>query len=512
MPETATEAKAPARANDVSISDAGPSRKKLTIRVPAETVSEKLKESLDTLAVEADLPGFRRGRAPKALLEKRFGPTLRTETKKQLVTEAFAKAVEESKLRIVGDPIGDHLEKVEVTDGKPLVFEIEVEVMPEFELPPLDGIEVKRPTIEVTDAMVDDEIRKLCVNEGRLEERPEPEPGDYITGRGIMKGEDGTEFYNIPGAVIQVPSADKAGRGMILGILVDDFATQLGLPKPGQTASVRATGPDNHEIEKVRGAKLTITFQVDRVDRINPASVEDVVKGFGFSGEPQLREVIRTRLDQRVMVQQQAAMRQQVAAHLISSTAMDLPERLTAQQAARTLERQRLEMMYRGIEPATIEERMAELRAGSGRIAADELKLIFVLARAAEDLKVRVEEAEVNGRIAQLAMERNMRPEALRQELIQRNQVGTVVQQVREHKTLDTILAKAKVTDVPAEEFNRAVAPSRPQPRPKKPDAKAEAGEAAAPAKGEKAREKVKAEKADSDKDARPAKKKKKDD
>ncbi len=511
MPETATEAQAPpTRANDVSITDAGPSRKKLTIKVPAETVSEKLKESLDTLAVEADLPGFRRGRAPKALLEKRFGPTLRTETKKQLVTEAFAKAVEESKLRIVGDPIGEHLEKVEVADGKPLVFEIEVEVMPEFDLPPLDGIEVKRPTIEVTDAMVEDEIRKLCVNEGRLEERPAPEPGDYITGRGIMKGEDGTEFYNIPGAVIQVPTQDKGGRGMILGILVDDFATQLGLPKPGQTATVRAIGPDNHEIEKVRGAELTITFQVDRVDRINPASIEDVVKGFGFASEQQLREVIRTRLDQRVMVQQQAAMRQQVAAHLISSTAMDLPERLTAQQAARTLERQRLEMMYRGIEPATIEERMAELRAGSGRIAADELKLIFVLARAAEDLKVRVEEAEVTGRIAQLAMERNMRPEALRQELIQRNQVGAVVQQVREHKTLDTILARAKVADVPAEEFNRAVAQSRPQPRPKKPaSAKTEADEAPAPAKGEKAKaEKAKAEKADSDKDAKPKKKK----
>lgn len=498
MSQTATEA----RPNTVSIKDAGPSRKRLTIEVPAETVTDKLKDSLETLAVEADMPGFRRGRAPRALVQKRFGTALRAEAKKQLVSEAFAKAVEDHKLRIVGDPVGDHIEKVELADGKPLVFDVEVEVMPEFELPSLDGIEVKKPIIQVTDQMVEAELRRLCVNEGRLEERQKPEPGDYITGRGIMKGEDGTEFYNIPGAVIQVPPPEKEGRGMILGILVDDFASQLGLPVAGDTVTIKATGPENHEIEGVRGAKLTLTFQVERVDRIIPAPAEQIVRTYGFENEQQLRDVMKARLDQRAMVSQQAAMRQQIAAHLVESTTMDLPERLTAQQAARTLERQRMELMYRGVEATTIEERMAELRASSGLIAAGELKLIFILARAAEELKVRVEEAEVNGRIAQMAMERNMRPEALRQELIQRNQVAAIVQQVREHKTLDAILNKAKITEVSADEFNKAVE-SRAQQRPKKP-AKSDADEA--PAKGEKA----KADKTDaSEKGVKSPKKKK---
>ncbi len=497
MPETATET----RSNTVSIADAGPSRKKLTITVPAETVTEKLKDSLDTLSVEAELPGFRRGRAPRALIEKRFGPTLRSEAKKQLVTEAYARAVEEHKLRVVGDPVGDHIEKAEIAEGKPLVFEVEVEVMPEFELPSLDGIEVKKPVIEVTDAMVEEELRRLCINEGQLQERPAPEPGDYITGRGIMTGEDGSEFYNIPGAVIQVPPPEKEGRGMILGIMVEDFARQLGLPRPGETATVKAVGPENHEIESVRGASLTMTFQVERVDRIIPASIEDVVKGFGFENEGQLRDVIRTRLDQRAMVQQQAAMRQQVAAHLVRATAMALPERLTAQQAARTLERQRLELMYRGVEQTTIEERMAELRAASGRLAADELKLMFVLAKVAEDLKVRVDEAEVNGRIAQLAMERNTRPEALRQELIQRNQVGLVVQQVREHKALDAVLARAKIVEVPLDEFNKAAEESRARSR-----AEAPAPRAPAPRKAAKdeADEEPAAKKPDRSKKAEP--------
>lgn len=500
MPQTATEAPA----NTVSIADAGPSRKKLTIEVPAAVVTGKLRESLDTLSVEAQVPGFRRGRVPRALLERKFGPSLRDEAKKQIVAEAYAKAVEDHKLRVVGDPFSDQMDKAEIAEGKPLTFEVEVEVMPEFALPPLDGIAVKKPIIPVTDEMVDGELKKLCVNEGKLEERPAPEPGDYLTGRGIMTVEDGTEVYNIPGAVVQIPMPDKDGRGMILGIMVEDFSKQFDLPKPGATATVRATGPEQHEVEKVRGAKLTMTFQVERVDRIIPAAVDDIVKAFGFEGEAQLREVIRQRLTQRAAVEQQSAMRQQVASHLMAGTEIALPQRLTAQQAYRTLERQRMELMYRGVEQATIEERISELRAASARIAAEELKLFFVLGRAAEELKVRVEEAEVNGRIAQMAMERNARPEALRQELIQKNQIGFVVQQVREHKTLDAILAKAKVTEMPVEEYNKSVAASRPAAKP--PKAKAESDAPKPKAKAEPDAPKAKAPAAKAEADDKPAK------
>src|SRR5438067_1499524 len=149
---TATE-----QANTVTISDAGPSRKKVSISVPAATVTAKLKESLDTLAVEADLPGFRRGKAPRGLVEKRFGTAVRNETKRQLVAQAFQDAVKEHKLQVVGEPVSEMLEGVAITEGKSLDFDIEVEVMPTFELPKLDGIEVRKPLIDVTDTMVADE-------------------------------------------------------------------------------------------------------------------------------------------------------------------------------------------------------------------------------------------------------------------------------------------------------------------------------------------------------------------
>lgn len=445
--------------NNVTIEDAGPSRKKLSIVVPADVVDEKIAESLSTLAVEADMPGFRRGKAPRALIEKKFGTAVRREAKSQIIAGAYQEAVEEHELKVVGDPIAEDVADVELEDGKELSFDVEVEVVPQFDMPELDGIDILKPTFEVTDDLIKAEVDKLCINEGELEPRDDPEAGDYLTGHGVMVGtadgdDEPTTFHDIKGAVVQIPPADKDGKGMILGVLVDDFAKQLGTPKVGDTATIKVTGPENHEIEKIRGTDLTITFAVERIDRIIPAELDTVVERYGFASADQLNEAVKVRLTQRVLVRQQTAMRQQLSKHLVDNTEIDLPARLTEQQAQRTLDRRRMELMYRGVGAEDIESHMAELRAGSADVAARDLKLFFILMHAADDLEVTVSEAEINGRIAQMAQEQGQRPEKLRQELITNNRVGAIYQQLREHKAMDAILKKAKIEEVSAEDFN----------------------------------------------------------
>lgn len=433
----------------VKVSDAGPSRKKLAFTIPADRVTTKLKEQFDTLVGQAQLPGFRRGKAPRGLVERQFGAGVRADTKQQLIGEAYGKAVEEHKLKVIGEPSAEKLGELELKEGQPLVFEVEVEVQPEFELPKVDGLAIKKPKLTTTDAMVDDEINKILINEGTLEPRDTPEPGDYITGHGIMKdAKSDKEFYNINGCVVQVPTPDKKGKGMILGITVDDFAKQLGSPKANETVTIKAMGPENHEVEALRKAPVEISFKAIRIDRIIPAKLDQVVAAFGMGSADMLKEAIRNRLSQRVLVQQQVAMRQQLAKHLVDNTKMELPEKMTASQAARTLERQRMEMMYRGVEPQQIEERVSELRAASASAAASELKLFFILNKAADDLEVKVTEQEMNGRIAQMAAERNAAPEQLRQELIRTNQIGAIYMQIREHKAFDALLAKCTITEV----------------------------------------------------------------
>ncbi|MBM4109391.1 MAG: trigger factor [Phycisphaerae bacterium] len=443
------------RPNTVKVSDAGPSRKKLEIQIPAESVSEKLNESLETLRVEAALPGFRRGKAPMELIRKRFGGEVKREAKNQLVAGAYQRAVEDHKLKVVGDPFSQSLPGVEIEEGKALAFEVEVEVMPEFEVPSLDGLEVKRPTLVISDDMVSKELDRLCLMEGALEERDEPQAGDYLTGHGIMKGPDGKEFYNINGAVVQVPTRDKKGQGMILGVMVDDLEKQLGKPRAGDMVTIKSSGPAQHEVEAIRGTALTITFQVNRIDRIIPAKAGDLAARYGMGGEGAFREAVKGRMEQRVQGQQQTVMRQQAARFLVDHATMDLPERLTAQQAARFLERARADMMHRGLDQMQIEENVAKLRGGSVGAAVRDLKLLFVLNRLAEEFKVSVDEGEINGYIARMAFDRGERPEKLRQTLIQTNQVGAIWQAIREHKTLDAVIGRGRVTEVSAEEWER---------------------------------------------------------
>jgi len=272
-----------------------------------------------------------------------------------------------------------------------------------------------------------------------------------LTGNAKMVDQDGAEHYNIEGAVVQCPP--DGGSGMILGVMVEDLGKQLGLPKPGETATVTTKGPEQHEVEALRGKDLTITFEVTAIDKIVPLERSELVSRFGLADEDELKGRLRERLEQRTKVQQATALRQQVAKHILESVDFELPERLTAQQAGRAMERRRMELMYRGMDEMEIEKHVAQLRASSAAEASQNLKMFFVLNKAAEEMDVQVSEAEARQRVAEMAFERGARPEQFFQELVQSGRIQSVFLQLREHKTLDAIIDKAKVTDVKPEDF-----------------------------------------------------------
>lgn len=180
----------------------------------------------------------------------------------------------------------------------------------------------------------------------------------------------------------------------------------------------------------------------------------DIVAKYGLASEEQLREMIASQLEERAVSQQRSVMRAQIGRHLADAVEFELPEGLTANQAERNLQRQRLELMYRGMDQVEIEKQIAELRSASAERANAELKQFFLINKAAEKLGVQVEESEVGNMIVQMARQRGKRPEELQQELVKSGQVQTLFQQVREHKTLDQILEKAEIEEVSADEFN----------------------------------------------------------
>ena len=134
----------------VDITDNGPCSKSLTITIPADAVDERLEVSLGTVAAEANLPGFRKGKIPRRIVERRFGDAIRQEAQGQLMSDAYTKAIESNELQVLGEPTFEQTEEpIRMESGKDLSFTVQVEELPKFELP---DVKSNLPRFEVRQA------------------------------------------------------------------------------------------------------------------------------------------------------------------------------------------------------------------------------------------------------------------------------------------------------------------------------------------------------------------------
>ncbi len=463
---TETDAAEPQVKVDVAIEDVGPARKCLTITVPADHIARQIDQRFDQLQDEAAIPGFRRGAAPRRLLTRRFNSAVRDEVRSQLISEAFTQAVEQEKLDVLGEPQFKDIDAIELPDDGPLSFKVEVEVVPSFELPGLEGIAVKRPKLDVADKDVDEQIDRMQRQFGSLTQVADgkAEADDYLladvrilTGKDKSKGADdkAEEIAHHPGTYILVPSPKREDKGHVAGIVVEKLGAKLRGKTVGDSIQLSVTGPTGHEDPRIKDQPITLVVRIDKIERVAPAAVEDLCAQVGAESSDDLKQRIRRDLEARRDREQKTAMHEQISDHLLEKIAMDLPEGLSARQSDRLLRRQALEMAYRGMSEDEIGQQLAELRAESEQQAQRQLKLHFVLSRAAEKLEVSVSEGEINGRIAMLAMQQGRRPEKLRRDMLHNGQLEQLYSQVRDQKTLDLILEKAKVTDVDPEELRK---------------------------------------------------------
>lgn len=440
---------------DVKIEDAGPACKAMTIVVPADRIKEKVEEGYGTLQSDAVLPGFRRGRAPRRLLEKRFASSIRDDVKNQLISESYSYAIEKNGLDVLGDPEVDGIEGLELPDEGDMSFTVKVEVTPDVELPAFDTLEINKTVAEVTDEQVADEVRRAreqagkpeTITEGKIEE-DDYAMVDVMILEGEDAGKDAETIAHFPAAHVLVHGKDKDYKGHVAGILVENLGKEMAGKKVGDKVSISMTGPTSHENEKIKDQPITIKLEIMTIHRIEPAPLEDLIERMGLGSEEELQERVKTMLEQRAEQNQKADMYQQACDQLVEKVALDLPAGISSRQTERVLQRQMMDMMYRGTPEEEVQQKLAELRAESEEAAQRQLKQFFILDKASKDLEVDVDEQELNGRIAMMAIQSGRRPEKVRQEMMQQGQIEQLYLQIREQKTLDKIIEQAKVTEV----------------------------------------------------------------
>lgn len=509
-----------------TIEEAGAARKRIKLDIPGERIKGKLEEAYKDLQHDAVMPGFRRGRAPMRLIEKRFGKDISNTVKQQVVAEAYDKAVEDHKLEAIGEPEID-LSKIELPSEGSLAVTVEVEVSPEFELPSIEKITVKKPRLEATDERLGLAVENLQKYFGHWHDSTEPVT-EKDTVSADVKIASGDDVLSEQPAVSFVV---KSGEGNIAGIKFDDLGERLKGKKIGDVVDLEGNLPADHPDEKHRDKPARITLTIKGVKHQDlPEVNKEFAEMLGFDSVDALKTDLKERLVTQLEQETQGAMAQQVYRYLLANTNLDLPAKLSQRQMGNVLRRRATELMQRGVPEAEIVQQIDQLRISSAQQAAVDLRLFFIMSKLADQFGIEVTNEEVNARIAQIAEQYGRRPEKLRSQMNASGQLEQLHLQIRDQKVVDKLVEMGEVVDIDektlAEEFKNLPPlsnvgpivtgvshsskpteekPAESKPEEKKAEAKPEKAEAKAEKKSEtKAAKKTSEEKADEE----PAKEK----
>ena len=431
--------------NTVTIEDAGPCNKKVIIETPEEAIKKATEEQFKDLEKEAQIPGFRKGRAPRRLLEKRFGKEVGEQVKLKLLADASQSAVKDNELQTLGEPDVD-FENIELPESGPMRFDFEIEVRPEFELPVLEGIPVTKTKLEVTDEQIDREVEQMRRLSGVWTPRDEEEAveaEDQIIADVILKVEGVEEDEKLDNSEIYVRA-----NGFVGAVPVEKLDELLVGAKAGETKETSVEVPKTFFREEYRGKKVDVKIDIKDIKWLKPGELdESIFSQIGVEDEDELREKIQDTLQGRLEQQSRTEMTEQIYKHLLDNTDFELPLDIVGEQAMMVLQRQYTNLIMRGLSREQIDEQLEQLQAGSEQQAEQQLKTFFIMDKVAEKLDISVTEEEINGNIAQLAMQRQQRPEKMREQMERDGSLAQFSLQVRQDKCIAKLLETANVTE-----------------------------------------------------------------
>jgi trigger factor len=468
----------------VAVEDAGTLKKKVTVTVPAEKIAAKREEMFGELSTSAQVPGFRIGRAPRRLLEKRFGKEVQRDVRNAILGDSLGKAIEKSALKVLGEPDLD-LDAIELPESGDLTYGFEVEVAPEFDLPELKGIPVNKPALAVTDGRVDEAIERIRLSHARYEDTDAAaEAHDVVVVAAKITG-DGLEETTATATLRVAP-------GQIEGLPMLDLGEKLAGKKAGESAELSVKVPDVHPNESWQGKQAKVDLTINQVrKRVLPTIDDEYAKAMGYESLAELRESMKTRMGIQVEMEIRRAMRQQVDEYLVAQTNFELPEGVAKRHAARLLQRRYVDLLQMGLQQDQVEERMTQMQATVAEEAKRDLKLSFILAKIADDREIEVVDEEINAQVAHMARQSGQRPERMRHQLEADGTLEQVAMSIRESKVVEQLLSDATVTEAaadPADEAKGAPAKKTAKRAAKKAAKKAKAGNAEAGDADEKAR------------------------
>lgn len=427
---------------ELAIEDVGPCKKHVRITIPREDITHVYDEEVGELVSSAEVPGFRPGRVPKKLVEKRFRKELADKVKQRLLMDSLEQLSEEDKLDPISQPDLD-VEDIEVPEEGDFEYEFDVEVRPEFELPQYSGLPVRRPVREISEAEVDAFLERYLAQYGELEACTGPaQANDYVT-VSVQFSHDGRPLRKLPELTVQIKPVLQFSDAELEG-----FDKLMAKAAVGETRETDLTISSEAASIEMRGETVHAAFQVKNVRRMKlPELGASLLNRIGVESKDELREEIREMLERQAVYQQRQAVREQVMEQITESTDWELPEDLVLSQVENALRREILEMQQAGFTNQEIQARENQLRQRAVSTTRQALKEHFVLDKIATEENIEVDPSDIDKELALMAMQRGESPRRIRARLAKSGMIDNLEAQIRERKAVDVILAKAQFDD-----------------------------------------------------------------
>jgi trigger factor len=417
----------------------------LRIELPPEDVRKEWDAIANNYSRYARIPGYRAGKAPRQVIEKKFRKEIQDELTKALVSKSYHEAIAQKQLRVVSlTDLGD----VEFGEDRSMRFRATVVTAPEFDLPEYRNIPVQLPDTAVSEAEVDTAIERLRDQSADFVDVAERElaMGDFavVDFTGAIDGVPVSEI--VPDASKNLHGGKKFWLHLAPENFLPKFCEQIVGMKPGETRSVQVTFPPDFPVTELAEKKADYAVTLNEIkEKVLPA-VDDAfaAKLMPDKTMADLRHTIEHNLEHEKEHEIERVKEQQVVKFLHERISFDLPPSLLKSETRRALNELVHRNRERGVPDELLKGKEKELIEGAGSLAAHRLKTNFILHRIAEQEKFEVTRDELDSRIREQAAHYNVSVEKMRKEFEENDRMNGLAEEILLGKTLDFL--KANVT------------------------------------------------------------------
>ncbi len=420
----------------------------LRIELPPEEVSKEWDAIASNFVRLAKIPGYRPGKAPRSVIEKRFRKEIHDELTKKLVSKSYYDAIEQKQLRVVSLT---NLEDVQFGEDKSMRFRATVVTAPEFELPKYKNIPVQLPPIKIADEDVDSALERL--REQSADFVDVPERGLQMEDFAVIDFEGAIEARPIREIVPNASKNVHGGKKFWLHLAPENFLPRfceqiIGM-KRGETRSVQVEFPAEFPVTELAGKMADYAVTLNEIKQKVLPSIDDAFAARLVPGKTvaDLRQMIEHDLKHEKEHEVERAKESQIFTFLQEHTAFDLPSPLLKHETRRALNELVHRNRERGVPDDMLKGKEKELVEGAGSLAAHRLKTNFILSRIAEREKIEVSREEIDARIREEAARYDISVDKMRKELQEHDGLNNLAEQLLLGKTLDFLKANVSIEE-----------------------------------------------------------------